>query len=183
MEKAIEKELIERLKSKAYGDAPLNVNEEIWQQVLDGEKGKEKELEDDDALRLEDDMFTEDEDEDEMEDEEELEEEWEDDEEGGREFLSDDDESGEDDLEDVEFAEVGPSLSPSLGRPSDSSDAFFISRMTKVVMQMPRTSRGQAARQGSHHHRRKRQSRWANGNQWRQSHNRNPRNNADVSSL
>ena len=37
IEKSIEKELIERLKSKAYGDAPLNVNEEIWQKILDEE--------------------------------------------------------------------------------------------------------------------------------------------------
>ncbi|RUP45020.1 ribosomal L28e protein family-domain-containing protein [Jimgerdemannia flammicorona] len=35
LEKAIEKELIDRLKSKAYGDAPLNVNEEIWRKVLE----------------------------------------------------------------------------------------------------------------------------------------------------
>lgn len=37
IEKSIEKELIDRLKSKAYGDAPLNVNEEIWQKILDEE--------------------------------------------------------------------------------------------------------------------------------------------------
>ncbi len=34
LEKVIEKELVERLKSGAYGDAPLNVNEEVWQKVL-----------------------------------------------------------------------------------------------------------------------------------------------------
>lgn len=38
LEKSIEKELLERLKSKAYGDNPLNVNEEVWKQMLDGEK-------------------------------------------------------------------------------------------------------------------------------------------------
>ncbi|SAM02719.1 hypothetical protein [Absidia glauca] len=37
LEKSIEKELIERLKNKAYGDAPLNVNQEIWQKILDQE--------------------------------------------------------------------------------------------------------------------------------------------------
>jgi protein MAK16 len=37
IEKSIEKELIDRLKSKAYGDAPLNVNEDIWQKILDEE--------------------------------------------------------------------------------------------------------------------------------------------------
>ena len=36
IERSIEKELIERLKSKAYGDTPLNVNEEVWQSVLNG---------------------------------------------------------------------------------------------------------------------------------------------------
>ncbi|ODV60198.1 ribosome biosynthesis protein MAK16, partial [Ascoidea rubescens DSM 1968] len=34
IEKAIEKELLNRLKSGAYGDKPLNVNEEIWKKVL-----------------------------------------------------------------------------------------------------------------------------------------------------
>jgi len=38
LERSVEKELIERLKSKAYGDAPLNVNESVWQAVLDGER-------------------------------------------------------------------------------------------------------------------------------------------------
>ncbi|KII85764.1 hypothetical protein PLICRDRAFT_294967 [Plicaturopsis crispa FD-325 SS-3] len=38
LERSIQKELIERLQSKAYGDAPLNVNEEVWQAVLDREK-------------------------------------------------------------------------------------------------------------------------------------------------
>lgn len=78
------------------------MNEEIWQQVLDGEKGKNKELEED-GLEMEDDMFTEDEDE---------EEEWEEEDEDGetrREWVSDEeDESGDEvsDLEDLEFAEV-----------------------------------------------------------------------------
>ena len=40
LEKSIEKELLERLKSKAYGDAPLNVNEQVWQAVLDQSRGK-----------------------------------------------------------------------------------------------------------------------------------------------
>ena len=38
LERSIEKELIERLKSKAYGDSPLNVNETVWQAVLDRER-------------------------------------------------------------------------------------------------------------------------------------------------
>jgi protein MAK16 len=40
LERSIEKELIERLKNKAYGDAPLNVNEEVWAAVLQKEKGE-----------------------------------------------------------------------------------------------------------------------------------------------
>ena len=47
LEKSIAAELLERLKSKAYGDAPLNVNEDVWKMVLDQEKaGKGLELED-----------------------------------------------------------------------------------------------------------------------------------------
>jgi protein MAK16 len=42
LERSIEKELIERLRSKAYGDAPLNVNETVWQTILDQEKGIHK---------------------------------------------------------------------------------------------------------------------------------------------
>ena len=97
LERSIEKELIERLKSKAYGDAPLNVNENVWQAILDGEKSrKEKEL----GVELD----MEDEETDgEEEEEEELEEDW--DAEGG-EFVSDfsGDEDGEldDDLSDLE---------------------------------------------------------------------------------
>ncbi|CAG8521926.1 6253_t:CDS:2 [Diversispora eburnea] len=38
LDKVIEKELISRLKSKAYGDTPLNVNEEVWRTILEGDK-------------------------------------------------------------------------------------------------------------------------------------------------
>ncbi|KAG9223769.1 hypothetical protein CCMSSC00406_0004890 [Pleurotus cornucopiae] len=105
LERSIEKELIERLKSKAYGDAPLNVNESVWQAVLDMEKkgknravtGGEKQLLDGEELELEDDE-TDEEDEEELEAE--MEEEW-----GDREFVSDisedEDEDGLSDLEDV----------------------------------------------------------------------------------
>jgi protein MAK16 len=42
LERLIEKELIERLKSKAYGDAPLNVNEDVWRAILDRERNGER---------------------------------------------------------------------------------------------------------------------------------------------
>lgn len=58
IEKSIEKELIERLKSKAYGDAPLNVNEEIWQKILDEELegAEEDESDEDDENALEEEV-------------------------------------------------------------------------------------------------------------------------------
>ncbi|CAJ0649291.1 1029_t:CDS:10 [Entrophospora sp. SA101] len=71
LDHAIEKELIGRLKNKAYGDTPLNVNEKVWRSVLEGDS--ESELED-----LEDLLQEEDEDEfdngDDSEDSQELEE-------------------------------------------------------------------------------------------------------------
>jgi hypothetical protein len=83
LERSIEKELLERLKSKAYGDAPLNVNESVWTAILD----KEKALERGEEL------------------EGEVEEEWED-----REFVSDVSES-EDELSDLEQITVRVVLS------------------------------------------------------------------------
>ena len=51
VERAIERELIERLRSGAYGDRPLNVEEGVWKKVLRGleraEKGEEQADEDD----------------------------------------------------------------------------------------------------------------------------------------
>jgi len=45
VERAIERELIERLRSGAYGDRPINVEENVWKKVLRGleraEKGKD----------------------------------------------------------------------------------------------------------------------------------------------
>ncbi|KAH9852106.1 ribosomal L28e protein family-domain-containing protein [Lenzites betulinus] len=102
LERSIEAELIERLKSKAYGDAPLNVNEAVWRAVLDAEKAGAKGKGKDRALELEDDE-TDEEDEAEMEMEDEEDEEgW-----GEREFVSDvsgdEDEDGDalSDLEDT----------------------------------------------------------------------------------
>ncbi|BGP48057.1 Protein MAK16 [Rhodotorula kratochvilovae] len=87
--KSLERELIARLKSRAYGDQPLNVNEEVWQAVLNREREveAEKELEE---LGMESDEET---DEEEMEDEEEM-----------GEFVSDFDESDVDDMEEYEGA-------------------------------------------------------------------------------
>ena len=44
IEKAIEKELLDRLKSGAYGDKPLNVDEKVWKKVL-GKLDEENEME------------------------------------------------------------------------------------------------------------------------------------------
>ncbi|KAF8159746.1 Mak16 protein [Crassisporium funariophilum] len=94
LERSIEKELIERLKSKAYGDAPLNVNETVWQAILDREKnGSNLEQEGEVDVDLVDDETDEEELEDEMEDE------W-----GDREFVSDISGDEDDDLSDLEGA-------------------------------------------------------------------------------
>ncbi|CAM9010787.1 unnamed protein product [Wickerhamomyces anomalus] len=56
IEKAIEKELLDRLKSGAYGDKPLNVDEKIWKKVLghvEDEEGVEQEDEEDYDSELE----------------------------------------------------------------------------------------------------------------------------------
>lgn len=48
VERAIERELIERLRSGAYGEQPLNVDEAVWKKVLKGlERGGEGERDED----------------------------------------------------------------------------------------------------------------------------------------
>jgi len=90
LEKSLERELIARLKSRAYGDQPLNVNEDVWQAVLNREKEveAEKELEE---LGMESDDETDSEQEGEYEDG---------DEEG--QFVSDFDESDVEDMEEYD---------------------------------------------------------------------------------
>lgn len=61
LERSIEAELINRLKSKAYGDAPLNVNEDVWRKVLEADKNVENEEELLDDESEDDDIDSEDE--------------------------------------------------------------------------------------------------------------------------
>ncbi|EAQ85948.1 hypothetical protein CHGG_07201 [Chaetomium globosum CBS 148.51] len=96
LERTIERELLERLRQGAYGDMPLNCNANIWKKVLnaletEGEGVRDKDL--DKGI----------EDEDEVEDELEKEMEEEDEEEDGAvEYVSDFDESDDEELADIE---------------------------------------------------------------------------------
>ncbi|KAH6641536.1 ribosomal L28e protein family-domain-containing protein [Chaetomium tenue] len=96
LERTIERELLERLRQGAYGDMPLNCNANIWKKVLnaletEGEGVRDKDL----------DKGIEDEDEDEDELEKEMEEEDEE-EDGAVEYVSDFDESDDEELADIE---------------------------------------------------------------------------------
>ncbi|KZL67957.1 66S preribosome component MAK16, partial [Colletotrichum tofieldiae] len=90
LERTIERELVERLRSGAYGDQPLNVSESIWRRVLNSmEKEGEGKRDKDMDTGVESDQ----EGEDEEEDEDDLEKEVE--------YVSDIEESDEE-LEDIE---------------------------------------------------------------------------------
>ncbi|KIM74684.1 hypothetical protein PILCRDRAFT_99132 [Piloderma croceum F 1598] len=120
LERSIEKELIERLKSKAYGDAPLNVNETVWQAILDREKKSQKEkLKGNVELELEDDET----DEEELEDEEEGEMEEDEDDWGGKEFDSWDDQQDESGNEDGDKDASEEEAKTSLGKRKTASSA------------------------------------------------------------
>lgn len=58
LEKSIEKELLNRLKSGAYGEQPLNVSEEVWKKVMgkydEQESEEELETDDEDVVYIED---------------------------------------------------------------------------------------------------------------------------------
>ena len=116
LEKNLEKELVARLKSRAYGDMPLSVNEEVWNAVLERER-LDADKEGEEALELEED--------DDSLDEAELEEEGEfedEDEDDGRAFIEDFDESDDEDLEDIEEGDDDEEEEESDEEDSDDSD-------------------------------------------------------------
>jgi protein MAK16 len=118
VERAIERELVERLRSGAYGDRPLNVEESVWKKVLrglerSGEGVQDEELVDEDE-------------EDELEDEYEREMEYE--REGAAadvEYVSADDisESGDEELGDLEDWLGGESAEESDSESEESSES------------------------------------------------------------
>ncbi|WFD31090.1 non-specific serine/threonine protein kinase [Malassezia sp. CBS 17886] len=103
IEKSIEKELLDRLKRGAYGDAPLNVNEDVWNTVLERAQARVPDADADD-LALEEELS----DEEAEEDIEEMDRALRDADDGGdygqREFVSDDEDS-EDDMEELDPAD------------------------------------------------------------------------------
>lgn len=92
IERAIERELVERLRSGAYGDRPLNVEENVWRKVLRGLERQGEGVRDKD---LDEGVVDDEEGEKEYEYENENEEQQ-------VEYVSDAEESGDEDLEDFE---------------------------------------------------------------------------------
>jgi protein MAK16 len=112
IERAIERELVERLRSGAYGDRPLNVEESVWRKVMRGLERTQEGVVDED---LDDGI--------EEEDEEELEYEREG-EDRDVEFVSDLEESDdEDDMEDFTDWLGGQSGDEEAGASDDEDDS------------------------------------------------------------
>jgi len=99
LEKSIERELLDRLKRGAYGEAPLNVNEDVWNSVLENAQARVPDASGD-AVGLEEELSDEEKEEDIEAMDRSLRDMDEDDQAGQREFVSDDDASDED-LEDL----------------------------------------------------------------------------------
>ena len=118
VERQIERELIERLRSGAYGEQPLNVDEAIWKKVLRGlERGGEAQRdvdldrdEDDQDVELEDDQDVELEDEEDDEEEQEVE------------YVSGDDELDDEEEGDLEDIKDWFESEPSDGSSEDDDD-------------------------------------------------------------
>jgi len=127
LERSIERELIERLKSKAYGDAPLNVNETVWRAILDREKNGDKT--DRDSVKGDLEMVDE-----ETDEEEEMDDEtgdaW-----GDREFVSDlsgdDEDDGLSDLED--FVDDGSGAEDDAQSNEDAADGENVQPKTSLA--------------------------------------------------
>ncbi|KAL2025041.1 hypothetical protein VTK56DRAFT_43 [Thermocarpiscus australiensis] len=101
LERTIERELLDRLRQGAYGDQPLNCNANIWKKVLNALEAEGEGVRDKDM----DKGIEADEDEEEAESEEELEkerEEEDEEEDGAVEYVSDFDESEDEELADIE---------------------------------------------------------------------------------
>ncbi|KAI8092640.1 Mak16 protein [Halteromyces radiatus] len=139
LEKSIEKELIERLKNKAYGDAPLNVNQEIWQKILDqdleGAEDEESEEEAEEDIDENDRLA-------ELENEEEGDED-------DVEFVSDFEESDMEDMEDgFEYEEEGQQTDTLLEEEQESDEEDHTPRKKRKATSNKKF--GKRSRKGAH---------------------------------
>ena len=99
LERTIERELLDRLRQGAYGDQPLNCNASIWKKVLNALEGEGEGVRDKDMDKGIEDEEAEDESEKELEREDE---DAESELDGQVEYISDFEESDEEDLADIE---------------------------------------------------------------------------------